>query len=155
VGVAGGVVAQVALRPGLPAGRPVAVAAAIVALVLLAAMDLHGAAIVAGIVIAAVTGRKGPALAHDARPGAERWPPCQGWSGAMGQYQMGPLSERALSIASQQRTTRPAVHARSGGASDGPRHSSWRGRSSQEERFVSCRVVACGADGRLRCSAQV
>jgi hypothetical protein len=106
VGVAGGVVAQVALRPGLPAGRPVAVAAAIVALVLLAAMDLHGAAIVAGIVIAAVTGRKGPALAHDARPGAERWPPCQGWSGAMGQYQMGPLSERALSIASQQRTTR-------------------------------------------------
>ena len=58
-GVAGGVVVQVALGRGLPAGRPVAVAAAMVALVLLAAMDLHGAAMVAGIVIAAVIGRQG------------------------------------------------------------------------------------------------
>jgi Rhomboid family len=60
VGVAGGVVVQVALGRGLPVGRPVAVAAAMVALVLLAAKDLHGAAMVAGIVIAAVIGR------HDA-----------------------------------------------------------------------------------------
>ena len=60
-GVAGGVVVQVALGRGLPAGRPVAVAAAMVALVLLAAMDLHGAAMVAGIVIAAVIGRQGAA----------------------------------------------------------------------------------------------
>jgi membrane associated rhomboid family serine protease len=58
-GVAGGVVVQVALGRGLPVGRPVAVAAAMVALVLLAAMDLHGAAMVAGIVIAAVIGRQG------------------------------------------------------------------------------------------------
>jgi hypothetical protein len=36
----------------------VAVAAAMVALVLVAAMDLHGAAMVAGIVIAAVIGRQ-------------------------------------------------------------------------------------------------
>jgi hypothetical protein len=36
----------------------VAVAAAIVALVLLAAKDLHGAAMVAGIVIAALIGRR-------------------------------------------------------------------------------------------------
>jgi membrane associated rhomboid family serine protease len=57
VGVAGGVVAQFALGRGLPVGRPVAIAAGIVALVLTAAMDLHGAAMVAGIVIAAVIGR--------------------------------------------------------------------------------------------------
>lgn len=43
---------------GLPVRRPVAVAAAMVALVLVAAMDLHGAAMVAGIVIAAVIGRQ-------------------------------------------------------------------------------------------------
>ena len=60
VGVAGGVVVQLALGRVLSVGRPVAVAAAIVALVLLAAMDLHGAAMVAGIVIAAVIGRQGP-----------------------------------------------------------------------------------------------
>jgi hypothetical protein len=59
VGVAGGVVVQVALGRGLPVGRPVAVAAAMVALVLLVAMDLHGAAMVAGIVLAAVVGRPG------------------------------------------------------------------------------------------------
>jgi membrane associated rhomboid family serine protease len=59
VGVAGGVVVQVALGRGLAVGRLVAVAAAMVALVLVAAMDLHGAAMVAGIVIAAVIGRQG------------------------------------------------------------------------------------------------
>jgi membrane associated rhomboid family serine protease len=59
VGVAGGVAVQVALGRGLAVGRPVAVAAAMVALILLAAMDLHGAAMVAGIVIAAVIGRQG------------------------------------------------------------------------------------------------
>jgi membrane associated rhomboid family serine protease len=59
VGVAGGLVVQVALGRGLPVGRPVAVAAAMVALVLVAAKDLHGAAMVAGIVIAAVIGRQG------------------------------------------------------------------------------------------------
>jgi membrane associated rhomboid family serine protease len=57
VGVAGGVVVQVGLGRGLPVGRPVALVAAMVALVLTAAMDLHGAAMVAGIVIAAVIGR--------------------------------------------------------------------------------------------------
>jgi hypothetical protein len=57
VGVTGGVAVQVAQGRGLPVGRPVAVAAAIVALVLLAAKDLHGAAMVAGIMIAAVIGR--------------------------------------------------------------------------------------------------
>jgi membrane associated rhomboid family serine protease len=57
-GVAGGVVVQVALGRGLPVGRPVAAAATIVALVLTAAMDLHGAAMVAGIVIATVIGRQ-------------------------------------------------------------------------------------------------
>ena len=59
VGVAGGLVVQVALGRGLPVGRPVAVAAAMIALVLTAVMDLHGAAMVAGIVIAAVIGRQG------------------------------------------------------------------------------------------------
>jgi membrane associated rhomboid family serine protease len=59
VGVAGGVVVQVALGRGLPVGRPAAVAAALVALVLLAAMDLHGAAMVGGILLAAVIGRQG------------------------------------------------------------------------------------------------
>jgi hypothetical protein len=59
VGLAGGVVVQLALGRGLPVGRPVAVAAAVVALVLTAAMDIHGAAMVAGIVIAAVIGRQG------------------------------------------------------------------------------------------------
>jgi membrane associated rhomboid family serine protease len=59
VGVAGGVVAQLALGRGVPVGRPVAVAAAMVALVLVAAMDLHGAAMVAGIVLAVVVGRPG------------------------------------------------------------------------------------------------
>jgi hypothetical protein len=59
VGVAGGVAVQFALGRGLPVGRPVAVAAAMVALVLLAAKDLHGAAMVAGIVIAAVGERTG------------------------------------------------------------------------------------------------
>ena len=49
---------QVALRRGLPAGRPVAAAAAIVTLVLLAARVLHGAAMAAGILIAAVIGRQ-------------------------------------------------------------------------------------------------
>jgi hypothetical protein len=58
VGVAGGVLVQVALGRGLPVRRPVAMAAAMVALVLVAAMDLHGAAMVAGIVIAAVIGRQ-------------------------------------------------------------------------------------------------
>jgi membrane associated rhomboid family serine protease len=57
VGVAGGVVVQLALGRGVPVGRPVAMAAAVVALVLTAAMDIHGAAMVAGIVIAAVIGR--------------------------------------------------------------------------------------------------
>jgi membrane associated rhomboid family serine protease len=57
VGVAGGVVVQVALGRGLPVGRPMAITAAIVALVLTATMDLHGAAMLAGIVIAAVIGR--------------------------------------------------------------------------------------------------
>jgi hypothetical protein len=55
-GVAGGVVVQVGLGRGLPVGRPVALVAAMVALVLTAAMDLHGVAMVAGIVIAAVIG---------------------------------------------------------------------------------------------------
>jgi hypothetical protein len=55
--VAGGVVVQLALGRGLPVGRPVAMAAAVVALLLTAAMDLHGVAMVAGIVIAAVIGR--------------------------------------------------------------------------------------------------
>lgn len=59
VGVAGGVVVQVAVGRGLPVGRPVAVAASMVALVLLAAKNLHGAAMVTGIVIAAVIGRQG------------------------------------------------------------------------------------------------
>jgi membrane associated rhomboid family serine protease len=59
VGVAGGVVVQAATGRGLPVGRPVAVAAAIVALVLLAVRDLHGAAMVAGIAIAAAVGRQG------------------------------------------------------------------------------------------------
>jgi hypothetical protein len=54
--VAGGVVVQVGLGRGLPVGRPVALVAAMVALVLTAAMDLHGVAMVAGIVIAAVIG---------------------------------------------------------------------------------------------------
>jgi hypothetical protein len=53
------VVVQAATGRGLPVGRPVAVAAAIVALVLLAARDLHGAAMVAGIAIAAAIGRQG------------------------------------------------------------------------------------------------
>jgi membrane associated rhomboid family serine protease len=57
VGVAGGVVVQLALGRGVPVGRPVAIAATTVALLLTAAMDLHGAAMVAGIVIAAVIGR--------------------------------------------------------------------------------------------------
>jgi hypothetical protein len=57
VGVAGGVVVQFALGRGVPVGRTVAIAAGIVALVLTAAMDLHGVAMVAGIVIAAVIGR--------------------------------------------------------------------------------------------------
>jgi hypothetical protein len=57
VGVAGGVVVQLALGRGVAVGRPVAIAAAVVALVLTAAMDLHGAAMVAGIVIATVIGR--------------------------------------------------------------------------------------------------
>src|SRR4030095_11622063 len=57
VGVAGGVVVQVALGRGLPVGRPMAITAAIVALVLTATMDLHGAAMLAGIVIASVIGR--------------------------------------------------------------------------------------------------
>jgi len=69
VGVAGGVVVQLALGRGVPVGRPVAIAAAIVALVLTAAMDLHGAAMVAGIVIAAVIGR-GPRRAGSRRPAA-------------------------------------------------------------------------------------
>jgi membrane associated rhomboid family serine protease len=59
VGVAAGVAVQAAAGRGLPVGRPVAVAAAIVALVLLAARDLHGAAMVAGIAIAAAIGRQG------------------------------------------------------------------------------------------------
>jgi membrane associated rhomboid family serine protease len=59
VGVAGGVVVQLALGRGVPVERPVAITAAIVALVLTAAMDLHGVAMVAGIVIAAVIGRPG------------------------------------------------------------------------------------------------
>ncbi|HKO83457.1 MAG TPA: alpha/beta hydrolase, partial [Actinomycetota bacterium] len=58
-GGAGGVVVQVGLGRGLAVGRLVAVAAAVVALVLLTAKDLHGAAMVAGIVIAAVIGRPG------------------------------------------------------------------------------------------------
>jgi membrane associated rhomboid family serine protease len=68
VGVAGGVVVQAALGRGLPVGRPVAVAAAIVGLVLLAARDLHGAAMVAGIAIAAAIGRQGgrPAPSREA-----------------------------------------------------------------------------------------
>jgi membrane associated rhomboid family serine protease len=57
VGVAGGVVVQFAAGRGVPAGRPVAIAATIVALLLTAAMDLHGAAMMAGIVIAAAIGR--------------------------------------------------------------------------------------------------
>jgi hypothetical protein len=57
VGVAGGVMVQLALGRGVPVERPVALVAAMVALVLTAAMDLHGAAMVAGIVIAAVIGR--------------------------------------------------------------------------------------------------
>jgi len=40
VGVAGGVVAQLALGRGVPVGRTVAIAAAVVALMLTAAMDL-------------------------------------------------------------------------------------------------------------------
>ena len=48
---------QLALGRGVPVERPVALVAAMVALVLTAAMDLHGAAMVAGIVIAAVIGR--------------------------------------------------------------------------------------------------
>jgi hypothetical protein len=66
--VAGGVVVQAALGRGLPVGRPVAVAAAIVGLVLLAARDLHGAAMVAGIAIAAAIGRQGgrPAPSREA-----------------------------------------------------------------------------------------
>ena len=57
VGLAGGVVVQFALGRGVPVERPVAITAAIVALVLTAVMDLHGVAMVAGIVIAAVIGR--------------------------------------------------------------------------------------------------
>ena len=48
---------QLALGRGVPVERPVALVAAMVALVLTAAMDLHGVAMVAGIVIAAVIGR--------------------------------------------------------------------------------------------------
>ena len=55
--VAAGVAAQIALARGLRVGRPVGGAAAVVALTLLAARDLHGAAMVAGIAIGAVVGR--------------------------------------------------------------------------------------------------
>lgn len=54
--VAGAVAVQLAPGPAVPVGRLVAVAATIVALVLTAAMDIHGAAMVAGVVIAAVIG---------------------------------------------------------------------------------------------------
>jgi membrane associated rhomboid family serine protease len=53
--VAAGVATQVALARGLRVGRLAGVAAALAALVLLAARDLHGAAMVAGMAIAAVS----------------------------------------------------------------------------------------------------
>jgi hypothetical protein len=53
--VAAGVAAQVALSRGLGVGRLAGGAAAVAALVLLAARDLHGAAMVAGMAIAAVS----------------------------------------------------------------------------------------------------
>src|SRR5512133_171158 len=55
--VAAGVATQVALARGLRVGRLAGVAAALAALVLLAARDLHGAAMVAGIAIGAAVGR--------------------------------------------------------------------------------------------------
>ena len=73
VGVAGGVVVQFALGRGVPVERPVAITAAIVALVLTAVMDLHGVAMVAGIVIAAVIGRPVANLSYEPRFRAERW----------------------------------------------------------------------------------
>ncbi|MGH3911283.1 MAG: rhomboid family intramembrane serine protease [Pseudonocardiaceae bacterium] len=57
LGVAGAVLAQIAGGRGLPVGRPVAMAAAVVAAVLLAARDIHGAALVAGMAIAALIAR--------------------------------------------------------------------------------------------------
>ncbi|MGH3796487.1 MAG: rhomboid family intramembrane serine protease [Pseudonocardiaceae bacterium] len=54
LGVAGGVLAQVALGRGLPVGKPVAVAATVVAVVLSAAQNIHGAALLAGVAIAAL-----------------------------------------------------------------------------------------------------
>lgn len=60
VGFVAGVVAVQLAPPrwAVPAGRLAAAAAAVVALVLVAATDVHGAALAAGIVIAAVTGRR-------------------------------------------------------------------------------------------------
>lgn len=56
LGVAAGLATQVALARGLRAGRLAGAAAALAALVLLAARDLHGAAMVAGIGIGALVG---------------------------------------------------------------------------------------------------
>lgn len=65
IGVAGAVLAQVALHRGYPAGRAIAVAASAVAAILVAAHDIHGAALVAGMAIAALL-----AATHYARHGA-------------------------------------------------------------------------------------
>jgi membrane associated rhomboid family serine protease len=62
--VAGAVVVQLSPGWAIPVGRLVAVATTVVALVLVAAMDIHGAAMVAGIAIAVVIGRQ----AANARP---------------------------------------------------------------------------------------
>jgi membrane associated rhomboid family serine protease len=71
-GLAAGLAAQAALARGLPVGRLVGVAAAATALILVAARDLHGAAMVAGIALGAVVGRP------SGLSPAATWGPC-GW----------------------------------------------------------------------------
>jgi membrane associated rhomboid family serine protease len=69
VAVAGGVAIQVALGRGLAVERPVGAAAAAVALVLLAARDLHGAAMAAGILLGATAARAEPTQSGARSPG--------------------------------------------------------------------------------------
>jgi hypothetical protein len=76
-GVAGGVAVQVALGRGLPVGRPAA-GRRDGCPVLVAAKDLHGAAMVAGIVTAAVVSRQGTSACHEARFRADLSNPLRG-----------------------------------------------------------------------------
>ena len=54
LGVVAGVLAQIGWERGIPVGRPVGAAAVLVAVVVLVARDLHGAALAAGVLIAAL-----------------------------------------------------------------------------------------------------